>query len=82
MSNSEQHKQIVKKLLETKAVDFSAIGKVIGDVGPSLALSDYDGEDRFCGTMRFFIRVMVLHNPGIPVENLGALGANAGELQS
>jgi hypothetical protein len=82
MSNSEQHRQIVKKVLDSKAVDFTAIGKVLGDVGPSLALADFDGIDGFCGTMRFFIRILRIDNPGIPVENLGDLGANAGELQS
>ena len=82
MSSSEQHKQIVKKLLDTKAIDFNAIGKVFGEVGASLALADFDGEDRFCGTMHNFIRVMILENPGIPVENLGELGVNTAELRS
>jgi hypothetical protein len=82
MSNVEQHRQIVKKVLDSKAVDFAAIGKVLADVGPSLALSDFDGDDWFCGTMRNFIRILRIDNPGIPVENLGDLGANAGELQS
>src|ERR1017187_2321927 len=79
MSSSEQHKQIVTKLLDTKAIDFNTIGKEFGEVGASLALADFDGEDRFCGTMRNFIRVMILENPGIPVENLGELGVNRSE---
>jgi len=81
MSNSEQHRQVVQKLLDAGAVDFSAIGKVIGDVGPSLALSDYDGEDRFCGTMRFFIRILLINPPENPVDPLEELGASAGELR-
>lgn len=89
MSNSQQHRLVVQRLLESKAVDFTAIGKVIGEVGPSLALSDFDGVDGFCGTMRYFIRVFRL-NPGVPgtnefensVENLGELGASATELGS
>ena len=89
MSNSQQHRQVVQRLLESKAVDFTAIGKVISEVGPSLALSDFDGVDGFCGTMRYFIRVFHL-NPGVPgtnefensVENLGELGASATELGS
>jgi len=86
MSSSQQHRAVVERL-ESKAVDFTAIGKVISEVGPSLALSDFDGVDGFCGTMRYFIRVFRL-NPGIPgtnefggsIENLGELGANAREL--
>ena len=81
MSHSEQHRQIVQKLLDTGAVNFSAVGKVIAEVGPSLAVSDYEGIE-FCGTMRFFIRVLRIDNPGIPIENLGELGASAGELRS
>jgi hypothetical protein len=81
MGNSEQHRQIVQKLLDTKAVDFTALGKVISEIGPTLALSDFDGPD-ICGTMRFFIRVLRVDNSGAPVENLGDLGANAGELKS
>jgi hypothetical protein len=82
MSNVEQHRQIVKKLLDSKGVDFAAIGKVLGEVGPSLAVADFDDSDWFCGTMRIFIRVLRIDNPGIPVENLGDLGANTEELQS
>jgi hypothetical protein len=79
MSNSDQHRLIVERLLESRAVDFTAIGKALGEVGPSLALSDFEGEG-FCGTMRFFIRVFrgpVVNNP---IENLGELNASAGEL--
>jgi hypothetical protein len=81
MSKSEQHRQVVQRLLDSKAVDFTTIGKVLGEVGPSLALSDYDGGDGFCGTMRFFIRIFRIENPGIPVESLTELSANAEELQ-
>jgi len=80
MKNSEQHRQVVQRLLDAKAVDFTAIGKVIAEVGPSLAVSDFDGPD-ICGTMRFFIRVLRVDNPGTVVENLGDLSANAGELR-
>jgi hypothetical protein len=82
MSASETHRQIVKKLLDSKAVDFAALGKVIGEAGPSLAMSDdYDGT-QFCGTNRIFIRIFRIFGPGTPVDNLGELGANAGELRS
>jgi hypothetical protein len=80
MSHSEQHKQLVKKLLDAKAVDFAAIGKIVAEVGPSLSLSEEPG-DWFCGTNRIFIHIYRVFNPGLPVENLGELGANAGELR-
>ena len=81
MRSSEIHRQIVKKLLDSKAVDFAAIGKVIGEVGPSLALSeDFEG-DGFCGTNRVFVRLFRIAATFTPVEDLQELGANAGELQ-
>jgi hypothetical protein len=81
MSHSDQHKQLVKKLLDAKAVDFAAIGKVISELGPSLALAEEPG-DFFCGTNRIFIHVYRVFTPGLPVENLGEVAANAGELRA
>ena len=80
MNNSEQHKQLVKKLLDTKAVDFNAIGKVIAEAGPSLSLAEEPG-DFFCGTNRIFVHIYRVFGPGGPVEDLAELGANAGELR-
>ncbi len=80
MSNSDQRRQIVKQLLETKAVDFNALGKVIAEVGPSLSLADEPG-DWFCGTNRIFIHIYRVFGPTNPVENLGELAANAEELR-
>jgi hypothetical protein len=80
MKNSEQHKQLVKKLLDAKAVDFAAIGKIVAEVGPSLSLADEPG-DWFCGTNRIFFHVYRVFNPGLPVEDLGELAVKAQELQ-
>ena len=51
MSNRVNHQEIVKKLLDAKVVDFSAIGKTFAQIGPSLALADAPWEG-WCGTMR------------------------------
>jgi hypothetical protein len=80
MGNSDQHRQIVRQLLESKAVDFNAIGKVVAEVGPSLSLAEEPG-DFFCGTNRIFIHIYRVWNPGGVVENLGELAANAEELR-
>ncbi|HTD95540.1 MAG TPA: hypothetical protein VK627_01370 [Edaphobacter sp.] len=80
MSNSDLHKQIVKKVLETKAVDFNALGKVVSELGPALSLADDDGIN-FCATMRFFIRINRIETPGFPVERLGDLNVAAREFQ-
>jgi hypothetical protein len=73
------HQQLVKKLLDAKAVDFAAIGKVVAELGPSLALADTDAAaaaaaadvidgDYFCGTIRHFVNLVVL-NPAPVVVN-------------
>jgi hypothetical protein len=74
------HQEIVKHLLNSKAVDFAAIGKAVAEMGPGIAAADEPWEG-FCGTMRRFIIVYRINNPGTPVENLGQLGSAAPELK-
>ena len=80
MGNSDQHRQIVRQLLDSKAVDFNAIGKVVAEVGPGLSLAEEPG-DYFCGTNRIFIHIYRVFGPSNPVENLGELATNAVELR-
>ena len=80
MGNSDQHRQIVRQLLESKAVDFNAVGRVIAEVGPSISLAEDPG-DFFCGTNRIFFHVYRVFGPSNPVENLGELAANTTELR-
>jgi len=79
MGNSNQDRQIVKQLLESKAVDFNAVGRVLAEVGPSLSLAEEPG-DWFCGTNRIFFHVYQVLPLSTPVENLGELAENAQEL--
>jgi hypothetical protein len=77
---------MVKAVLDSKAVDFGAIGKVFAQVGPTLSLADEPWES-FCGTMRYFIRIFILNPPvGFPpqwntVADLAQLRELAGELK-
>ncbi len=80
MSASNRHRELVQNLLDNKAVDFAAIGRVLGEVGPSLALNYEDG-DHFCGTMRTFVHVYKLPVGGLEVADLARLAAAAPELQ-
>jgi hypothetical protein len=73
------HQDIVRTLLDSKAVDFDAIGKAVAELGPSLAMADEPWEG-FCGTMRRFIVVYQVFNSATPVEQLQALGATASQL--
>lgn len=68
MAHRINHQDIVKRLLDSKAVDFAAIGKTVTELGPSMALSDEPWEG-ICGTMRYFIHLYRLPGPVGPVEN-------------
>lgn len=82
MTNRVNHQEIVKKMLETKAIDFNAIGKTVAELGPAVSMLD-EPWDVFCGTMRTFLRLYILNpgNFGGGVENLGGLRDIAGELK-
>jgi hypothetical protein len=67
MASRVNHQEIVKRLLDTKAVDFAAIGKTVGEIGPAMALADEPWEG-FCGTMRTFIHVYILR-PNLVEDN-------------
>lgn len=68
MGTRVNHQDIVKRLLDTKAVDFAALGKVVAEVGPALSLADEPWEG-FCGTMRTFFHCYIIQTPLGPVEN-------------
>jgi hypothetical protein len=81
MSHRINHQEIVKKALDTKAVDFAAIGRLVAELGPSVSLADEPWEG-FCGTMRFFVRLFVVGpRPGGGVENLDALRGAMGGIE-
>jgi hypothetical protein len=72
--------EIVKALIETKAVDFAALGQVFAEHGASASMT-LSGEDFFCGTVRRFIRAFKLNDVGNPVEQLSALQQLKSEVQ-
>ena len=81
MATRLSHQDIVKRILDTKAVDFAAIGKAVTELGPSASLAD-DPWDIFCGTMRRFVRLFIIDGPTVgPVEDLGALRNAVEELK-
>jgi hypothetical protein len=68
MASRVNHQDIVRRLLDTKAVDFAAIGKTVGEIGPAMALADEPWEG-FCGTMRTFVHVYILRPGPLAVDN-------------
>jgi hypothetical protein len=77
---NESEREIVKTLVETKAINFEAIGSALAKYGPTMAFL-LDGDEGFCGTMRNFTRVYRLVTPTTPVENLESLRQIGGDLQ-
>jgi hypothetical protein len=66
MAHRIGHQEIVKSVLDAKAVDFDAVGKVVAKIGPTISLADEPWEV-FCGTMQLFVRVFRLDPPiGFP----------------
>jgi hypothetical protein len=78
--NETNHQEIVKNLLNNKAVDFAAIGKTVAEIGPTRAMALEPWEE-FCGTMRHFVRLYRLGPQGPRLENLEELGQVAGDLR-
>lgn len=71
-----RHKDVVKALLDAKAVDFGAIAKVFAELGPSLAMSD-EAFMAFGGTQRGFVQVYKISGPSGALEDLDELRAAA-----
>ena len=77
---SQAEREIVSTLIETKAINFQAIGEALAKHGPSMAFV-LDGEEGFCGTMRYFVRTFILHGPVVQLPDLSGLRQVAGELR-
>ena len=60
-------KDITKRVMEAKVINYDALGKTVAELGPELALLD-DPWENFCGTMRYYIRIFRLPpiGPRIP----------------
>jgi hypothetical protein len=56
MPTRVNHQETVKAVLDAKAVDFAAIGKVVAQLGPSLSVADEPWES-FCWTMKYFFHI-------------------------
>ncbi len=74
------HEEIVTNLMNSKAVDFGAIGKALAELGPRIALLDEPWEG-FCGTMRRYVLTYKIFG-GVDegTEELEELGGAAGAL--
>jgi hypothetical protein len=67
---SEIDREIVTTLLETKAVNFTAIGQAIATLGPKSVLMDDDGWIRICGSD---LRIYRWPRPRAGLEEIGLL---------
>lgn len=56
----DPHQLIVESLIETRAVDFDAIGRAVAEFGPGIARQARRGEDWFISVYSHFIRIYVL----------------------
>jgi hypothetical protein len=78
MSNQIRHEEIVKHFLDSKAVDFDALGKFVAQFGSSIVFSsrgDY-------GVRFGHYNILACFNPG-PIDRLGSpVGGAVGGIAS
>ena len=74
------HQDIVRKLIETRAIDFKSIGATFAEVAPGMSLAD-EPWDGFCATMQTFLRLYVIQGPLGQLEDLQALRGMSNELR-
>jgi hypothetical protein len=51
---------IVQSLIDTRAVDFDAVGKALAELGPSVGSLRSSGEDWFCTVYHTFLRIYII----------------------
>lgn len=83
MGVSGRESEIMRTLIDTNAVNFEAIGKVLAEHGPTIA-KDMDSEDCFCITGRQNVTVYrISHKCGCCLPSVEELAqAVAKELRS
>jgi hypothetical protein len=81
MADRIDHQHVVTQLLESKAIDFEAIGNTVAKLGPSLALQE-EPWDSFCLTMKMMVWVYRFPGPfGGPIGDLAALREQSSEIR-
>jgi hypothetical protein len=75
----DPHRLIVESLIDTKAVDFDAIGRAVAEFGPDIARQARKGENWFISVYSNFIRIYVLLT-GATLADLAALREMGTEL--
>lgn len=71
-SFSATEQEIVKALIDTKAVNFEALGAAFAKHGAAATFA-LSGEDFFCGTVRRFIRVFRIVDQTASLEQIAEL---------
>jgi hypothetical protein len=71
MSRDLRNEEIGKRLLETKAIDFKAIGTLVAELAPELAVSGIGNRIVLIGRP---VIIACILGPGDPGERVGILG--------
>jgi len=67
---SSGDREIITALIDSKAINFEALGRTIASVGAKAALMDDDGWIRFCGND---MRIFRWPRPHLGLEDIGIL---------
>jgi hypothetical protein len=86
---SETARAVMEELLDSGAVNFQAVGDALAKHGPELtregvsrgSLVAWEPWEVFCGTMRWYVRVLMLPPVGGGLADLESLKQVGGELR-
>lgn len=82
MPKSLSHEEIAQKFIDTKAVDFGAIGRFITDLGPTLAVNDQGLHGVVIGRYNTIACMIPALDLGRLVGNLRVAGATTSALEA
>jgi hypothetical protein len=81
MSKTLSHEQIAQRFLDAKVTDFNAMGKLIAELGPQLAVSDQGWHGVSFGRYNILHCMLPAHDVARLVGNLQAAALTAAALE-
>lgn len=81
MPKNLSHEEIAERLLQSKAIDFSAMGKFVAELGPLLAVSDQGWHGINFGRFNILACFMPAADAARLVGSLGVAGLTSAALR-
>jgi hypothetical protein len=82
MPKNLSHDEIAQRFVEAKVIDFTALGKWIGELGPALAINDHGLHGAIFGRFNYVACMLQAIDVERLVGNLRAAGLTANALEN